>query len=64
MGYDPPMDLTEAAWPGRAEEGGAALDTFHGSLSAAGRVTLGWRARTIGATHISDDRSKRLVHRN
>jgi Alpha/beta hydrolase len=28
MGYDRPMDLGEAAWPGRAEHGGVALDSF------------------------------------
>jgi alpha/beta hydrolase family protein len=34
MGYDRPMDLTEAAWPGRAENGGAALDTFLNGMHA------------------------------
>jgi hypothetical protein len=34
MGYDRPMDLTEAAWPGRAEHGGAALDTFLNGMHA------------------------------
>ncbi|MGH3678205.1 MAG: alpha/beta hydrolase [Mycobacterium sp.] len=34
MGYDRPMDLTEAAWPGRAENGGAALDTFLNGMTA------------------------------
>lgn len=28
MGYDRPMNLAEAAFPGRAENGGAALDSF------------------------------------
>lgn len=28
MGYDRPMDLGQAAWPGRAEVGGAGLDAF------------------------------------
>ncbi len=34
MGYDRPMDLTEAAWPGRAEHGGAALDSFVDGMHA------------------------------
>ena len=34
MGYDRPMDLTEAAWPGRAEHGGAALDSFLDGMHA------------------------------
>jgi Alpha/beta hydrolase len=34
MGYDRPMDLTEAAWPGRAERGGAALDSFIDGMHA------------------------------
>lgn len=34
MGYDRPMDLGEAAWPGRAENGGAALDTFIDGMHA------------------------------
>ena len=34
MGYDRPMDLTEAAWPGRAEVGGAGLDSFINGMHA------------------------------
>lgn len=34
MGYDRPMDLYEAAFPGRAENGGAALDTFLNGMHA------------------------------
>lgn len=34
MGYDRPMDLTEAAWPGRAETGGADLDSFINGMHA------------------------------
>ena len=34
MGYDRPMDLTEAAWPGRAEVGGAGLDSFVNGMHA------------------------------
>lgn len=34
MGYDRPMDLTEAAWPGRAEAGGAGLDAFVDGMRA------------------------------
>ncbi|MDT5196167.1 MAG: hypothetical protein QOH20_2921 [Mycobacterium sp.] len=34
MGYDRPMDLGQAAWPGRAESGGAALDTFVNGMHA------------------------------
>ncbi len=34
MGYDRPMSLPEAAWPGRAENGGAALDAFVDGMHA------------------------------
>jgi Alpha/beta hydrolase len=34
MGYDRPMDLTQAAFPGRAEDGGAALDGFVNGMHA------------------------------
>lgn len=34
MGYDRPMDLYEAALPGRAENGGATLDTFLNGMHA------------------------------
>jgi hypothetical protein len=34
MGYDRPMDLGEAAWPGRAESGGAGLDSFLDGMHA------------------------------
>lgn len=34
MGYDRPMNLYEAAYPGRAENGGAALDTFLNGMQA------------------------------
>jgi len=34
MGYDRPMDLGQAAFPGRAEAGGAALDTFIDGMHA------------------------------
>ncbi|MBI3215045.1 MAG: hypothetical protein HYZ38_14555 [Mycobacterium sp.] len=34
MGYDRPMDLGAAAWPGRAENGGAALDLFVDGMHA------------------------------
>jgi hypothetical protein len=37
MGYDRPMDLGQAAWPGRAESGGAALDTFVNGMHLAHR---------------------------
>lgn len=34
MGYDRPMDLTQAAWPDRAHSGGAALDTYLDGIHA------------------------------
>jgi hypothetical protein len=34
MGYDRPMDLGQAAFPGRAEAGGASLDTFLDGMHA------------------------------
>lgn len=34
MGYDRPMNLAEAAFPGRAENGGAALDSFVNGMHA------------------------------
>lgn len=34
MGYDRPMDLTQAAWPDRAENGGAALDAYVNGIHA------------------------------
>jgi hypothetical protein len=34
MGYDRPMDLTQAAWPDRAISGGAALDAFQSGQRA------------------------------
>lgn len=39
MGYDRPMDLMEAAFPGRAESGGAALDTFLDGMHASHEAT-------------------------
>jgi hypothetical protein len=42
MGYDRPMDLTQAAWPDRAISGGAALDAFQS----------GQRASHVGAPSI------------
>lgn len=34
MGYDRPMDLTEAAWPGRAESGGVLLNDYLAGMAA------------------------------
>jgi Alpha/beta hydrolase len=42
MGYDRPMDLTQAAWPDRAVSGGASLDAFQ----------AGQRASHVGAPSI------------
>lgn len=42
MGYDRPMDLFQAAWPDRAQAGGAALDAFE----------AGQRASHVGAPSI------------
>jgi hypothetical protein len=42
MGYDRPMDLTQAAWPDRAVAGGASLDAFE----------AGQRALHVGAPSI------------
>jgi hypothetical protein len=42
MGYDRPMDLTQAAWPDRAVVGGASLDAFQ----------AGQRASHVGAPSV------------
>jgi Alpha/beta hydrolase len=42
MGYDRPMDLTQAAWPDRAVAGGASLDAFE----------AGQRASHVGAPSV------------
>lgn len=34
MGYDRPMDLSEAAWPGRAESGGVLLNQYLAGMDA------------------------------